>query len=404
MTRRFIAMTKSRELRRVETLRRSGQLEKAAASLRELLSKDTRDADLARKYADLLAEMGKIDSAISQYVKLQEFLAAQGDLLGAISAGLKVVELDPKFENPLAYVAKVKTQSLREEQIRKQAETVAVEPITPLSDLPFLSELRSEEITSVAASMRRHEKREGETICEEGEAGESLFFVTKGLLEVKTKTSKLGLLSAGQCFGEISFLTRQPRTATVRALEESELLELSADRMRPVVQNHPRLQAVLFNLYRDRALVNVLSRSPLFEILSSKDRARLAPRFELVTLAAGDAVFKEGDKGSALFLIKDGSLEVQANMNGELIKLATLGRHQFFGEVSFLTGVPRTATVHATEPTELLRIEEEDLKELIRHHPFLKQVLSRYHLDRVTATTDTLKAFLKKDRVDGILS
>lgn len=392
------------ELRAAERLRRSGKLDQAAGLLETLVSKVPSNAEARRKLGDVQLEMGNRDGAISQYVKVQEQLAADGDVLGAITAGLKVVEIDPKFDNPLAYVAKVKVENLREEQKIKAAQTVAVRPITPLDDIPLLSDLTSQELSEVAATMRRHELPEDETLFHEGDDGDSLFFVNAGLLEAKSNGSKLGLISPGHCFGEFSFLTRKPRAATVRALERSELLELSADEMRGVVQNHPRLAEVLFNMFRERALVNVLSQSPLFEILPAKDRSRLASRFELVTLSKGEDAFREGENGGALFVVKDGSLRVKATIRGELVELATLGPHQFFGEVSFLTGVPRTATVHALESTELLKIEEDELKELLRHHPYLKEVLSRYHLERVTATAETLKEFLKRERVEGIVS
>lgn len=397
-------MTKRSELGRAETLRRAGKLEQAAKTLRALVEKDPRDADAHRRLAQILAESGNKDGAISALVRVQELLAATGDVLGAISAGLKVVELDPKFDNPLAYIAKVKVESLREEQKHRAARTMPVTPITPLDEIPLLSDLRPEEIASVAGGMRRHEIQEGDVVFREGDASDSLFFVNGGLLEVQAGGSKLGLVAAGGCFGEFSFLTREARTATVRALEDSELLELSADSMREVVENHPRLRDVLFGMYRDRALVNVLSMSPVFQVLPSKDRARLAPRFRLVTLAPGEAAFVEGERGGAIYLVKEGSLEVKATIDGEVLTLATLTRHQFFGEVSFLTGVPRTATVHALEPTELLKIEEGELREILRHHPYLKEVLSRYHLDRVTATAESLKSFLRKERVDGLLS
>jgi cAMP-dependent protein kinase regulator len=123
-----------------------------------------------------------------------------------------------------------------------------------------------------------------------------------------------------------------------------------------------------------------------------------------VELPVGGQAFGEGEKGGALFLVKKGAVEVRATLRGERMVLARLGRHQFFGEVSFLTGVPRTATMHAVEPTELLKIEEAELRDLLRHHPFLKDVLSRYHLDRVTATAESLKAFLKSERIEGIVS
>ena len=396
-------MNSASELRRAEGLRRSGKPEKAVEIVRTLVTADPKNVELRRKLAELLAESGNKDGAISHLVKLQEHLAAQGDLLGAISSGLKVVELDPKFENPLAYVAKVKIESLREEQKRRDAQTVPVRTITPLDRIPLLKDLDAVELESVAATMRRHELPEGARVFDEGDAGESLYFVNAGRLEVKAQGSKLGVVAAGDCIGEFSFLTGEPRTASIRALEPSELLELSAGAMRKITEKHRRLKDVLFELYRERALNNVLSASPLFQVLPSKDRARLAPRFKLVELGEGENAFREGERGAALFLIKRGSVEVKATLQGEPLILARLGRHQFFGEVSFLTGVPRTATVHATEDTELLKIEEEELRELLRHHPYMGEVLSRYHLDRVTATTDALKAFLKRERVDGIV-
>jgi CRP-like cAMP-binding protein len=391
------------QLRAAERFRRGGKPDKSANILRALVTEDPSNVEARMKLADVQLEMGNRDGAISHYVKIQEQLVAEGDVLGAITAGLKVVEIDPEFDNPLAYVAKVKVDSLREEQKAKSTQVSAVRIATPLDDIPLLSDLTPEELSDVAATMRRHELAEEQVLFHEGDAGESLYFVNAGLLEAKANGSKLGVISPGQCFGEFSFLTLKPRTATVRALERSELLELSADRMRGVVQNQPRLAGVLFNMFRDRALVNVLSQSPLFEMLPSKDRARLAPRFKLVSLSKGEDALQEGNSGGALFVVKEGSLTVKATIHGELIELATLRQHEFFGEVSFLTGVPRTATVHALEATELLKIEEDELRELLRHHPYIKEVLAQYHLDRVTATAETLKTFLKKEKVEGIV-
>ena len=278
-------MNKTSELKVAERYRGSGDLDRAVAALRALVSEIPDDTGIRRRLADVLIESGNRDSAISELVKIQERLASAGDILGAIAAGLKVVELDPRFENPLAYIAKVTVESLRDEQRRQEAQTVPVPILTPLNDIPLLSELTPEELSGVAGAMKRHELEEGSVVFEEGDAGGSLFFVTQGLLEVQ------------------------------------------------------------------------------------------------------------------------GTVVVEMTIRDELIELARLGKHQFFGEVSFLTGVPRTATVHSLEDgTELLKIEEHELKELLRHHPYMKDVLSRYHLDRVTATADTLKSFLRNENVEGIVS
>jgi NTE family protein/lysophospholipid hydrolase len=214
----------------------------------------------------------------------------------------------------------------------------------------------------------------------------------------------LGRLGPGECLGEFSFLTRKPRTASVRAVESTELLELSATDMDAVVGAHPRLHKLLHQMYRERALVNVLARSPLFEMLSAEDRDRVAAQVDLVTMKRGETVVRRGEGGGAIYLVKSGKLEVRAEASkNEEIKLATLSPHQFFGEVSFLTGVPRTATVIALEESELLKLNAAELRRLVEDYPVMTRVLKRYHLDRVMATAETLKSFLRKERIEGVL-
>jgi CRP-like cAMP-binding protein len=261
------------------------------------------------------------------------------------------------------------------------------------------------ELESVAESMQVHERRQGDVIFNQGEEGESLFFVTRGQVEVATGSQELGRLGPGECFGEFSFLTEQPRAASVRALEATELLELSQSSMQVVVRARPRLREVLFKMYRERAMLNVLTQSPLFEMLKAQDREKVAGLMELVRLDAEEVVFQRGAPGDCLYLIKRGRVEVRdETTGGKDVKLAVLGPHQFFGEVSFLTGVPRTATIMTLEECELLKLPEEELQRLVRDYPELREVLQRFHLDRVMATAETLKAFLKNDRVEGILT
>ena len=388
---------------RAENLREKGLLEEAVEAYEEHLAHSERDIEARRRLAEVLLQLGRKDGAISQYVKVQEVLVSAGDVLGAISAGLKAVRIDPRLENPLAYVAKVQADDLEAKQ-RQGPETVPYTTARPLSEIQLLADLDAIELCAVATKMQAHDRDEGDIVFKEGDSGESLFFVTRGLVEIVSGSRKLGRLGRGQCFGEFSFLTGQSRTATVRTLERSELLELSATEMNSVVQAHPRLRDVLYKMYRDRALVNVLSRSPLFEMLGVRDRERIAANVKLETFSAGDPVFRAGEEGGALYIIKTGSVEVRARApSGEEVKLATLGPHQFVGEVSFLTGVPRTATVTPLERSEMLKLDEGELRRLVQDHPSLRGVLEQYHLDRVMSTADTFKSFLRQGRVEGIL-
>ena len=81
-------MNKTSELKVAERYRGSGDLDRAVAALRALVSEIPDDTGIRRRLADVLIESGNRDSAISELVKIQERLASAGDILGAIAAGL----------------------------------------------------------------------------------------------------------------------------------------------------------------------------------------------------------------------------------------------------------------------------------------------------------------------------
>jgi len=75
----------------------------------------------------------------------------------------------------------------------------------------------------------------------EGEEGDSLFIVLRGDLEVHVGTEKVGTLSAGEFFGEMSLLTGAKRRATVRTVDEVRLLEISKAAIEPIIVTHPTI-------------------------------------------------------------------------------------------------------------------------------------------------------------------
>jgi cAMP-dependent protein kinase regulator len=115
----------------------------------------------------------------------------------------------------------------------------------------------------------------------------------------------------------------------------------------------------------------------------------LASKFEFLQVPAGIEVAEEGSRDGALFLVKKGAVEIRRQGN---VTLGRIGPNQFFGEVSFLTGVPRTATAVTTEDSEILRIDKDVLKELTSEHPRLIEVLKKFHLDRVQNAMQVMKS------------
>jgi cAMP-dependent protein kinase regulator len=381
------------ELARLQALHQSGAIEQAIRDLSALAQRNPKSAALRAKLADWLAKAGRRDDAIAELFKLQEALSAQGNVLAAISAGLRIVQLDPTFDNPLSYVAKVNAERLKDESEPESASASGTDaprqPRHALSDIPLLSELEDDELESVALGMRHRLLSDGAIVFEKGDASRSLCFVVGGTLEIRNGDKKLDTAYAGECLGEFAFLTGEPRSASVVSLGESEVLELSMASMNGVIENHPRVKTVLDRMYHGRVLARVLAESPLFESLSPGERQRVASKFELMKVPAGIQLVEHGAADGALFLVKQGKLEIRTPA-GEAV--GTMGPNEFFGEVSFLTGVPRTADIFTTEDSEILRIDRDELEELTAEYPKLLEVLKHYHLDRVAEAVQRAKA------------
>lgn len=99
---------------------------------------------------------------------------------------------------------------------------------------PLLVTLSEEEISELRAHVRSRQIRVGECIFEQGDAPDFFYFVVAGEFEVLMATdgqplTRVNLLYPGDFFGDVSFLSGQPRGVSVRAIEESELLYITGE-------------------------------------------------------------------------------------------------------------------------------------------------------------------------------
>src|SRR6185369_6043955 len=106
----------------------------------------------------------------------------------------------------------------------------------------------------------------------------------------------------------------------------------------------------------------------LFGALSDDVLGFLAGIITVVTPEVGAAVFREGEEGSAMFVVLAGEMEVtKKSRAGVDARVAVLGPGDWFGEMSIVDIQPRSATVRALAPGRLLRVSSADLDALYRH-------------------------------------
>jgi len=90
----------------------------------------------------------------------------------------------------------------------------------------------------------------------------------------------------------------------------------------------------------------------------------LADKFG-VRLSRGATVFRQGDPGGSMYVIRAGKVRVLKDTQGRQRVVTTLGPGDFFGEIAVVTGRPRTATIEVLEDVELLRVPADKLQEMV---------------------------------------
>lgn len=95
--------------------------------------------------------------------------------------------------------------------------------------------------------------------------------------------------------------------------------------------------------------------------------APLADRFG-VSLPEGATVFRQGEPGGSLYVIRAGKVRVLKESNGRQRVVTTLGPGDFFGEMAVVTGMPRSATVEVLEDADLIKVPADKLQEMVAGH------------------------------------
>src|SRR5882672_6705330 len=119
-----------------------------------------------------------------------------------------------------------------------------------------------------------------------------------------------------------------------------------------------------------------LSAIDVFSPLSAEELKQLATATMGHVFAPGETLIRAGDEGSSMFVVNNGRVAVQVVERGTPRTVAVLTEGNFFGEMGLFTGEPRTASVVATEETEVLEIGHAAMKQILETNPDLAESIS----------------------------
>jgi CRP/FNR family transcriptional regulator, cyclic AMP receptor protein len=108
----------------------------------------------------------------------------------------------------------------------------------------------------------------------------------------------------------------------------------------------------------------------LFRDFDRAELLALTARLRERKLRKGQVLFREGDQGEEMFLVRDGSILVSKAVTGKVEQvLARFGPGDFFGEMSLFDHSPRSATIQAESEAALLALDRQNLTHLIEVNP-----------------------------------
>ncbi|MEO5362866.1 MAG: cyclic nucleotide-binding domain-containing protein [Magnetococcus sp. DMHC-8] len=376
--------------------------------------------------ATITARRGKVTIEADfdgQSYKNSVRLAGQEDESGA----------EPADQPPLS----VEQKRAHREMVRAQTEKLSRQGIAQLLDgLEFFKHFSNYEKDRVAEFNLSFKLVMPQEVVIQANTLDTAFFIlikgsvaaTRGIADRAGKA--LFILKAGEIMGEMAFLTGEPRTMNIVAQEkalllrvDSELLEqLSCDsrekfkdqlinklvqrladttsRVQKMVRAGPAgphrpgsrepgqaNQGECKQFSRQEA-VEKIEQIPFFELFSPFEKRRItAFNTAFYTYPANTHIICEGDIDTAFFILIDGTVAV---VKGET-EIVTLGPGEFFGDMAFLTSLPRTTGVYSKTEILVLKVDQDLLQRLgseVREK--LKDRLIRTLCERLIQTTGTI--------------
>lgn len=146
---------------------------------------------------------------------------------------------------------------------------------------------------------------------------------------------------------------------------------------------------------------NLFQNVYLFKELSPGELQQISDLARTISYNPGDEIFMEGDEARSLYVIKYGSVKIQHTGNDDSVSVATFGSGSHFGEMAFVDGEKRSATVIAIERTDLLTIDFQALQKLLDANPTMAvkvyRSLALFLCGRLRLTTNDLSFAREKN-------
>ncbi len=210
----------------------------------------------------------------------------------------------------------------------------------------------------------------GEVVVQMNDYTNTFFSILRGTAQILLKAddpTQAITLGQGKFFGEMSLISGRRRAATIVAGENCVLIETPRRSMNKLIQSVESVKREVDEMFLLRAI-----RMHIAPEVSEDDLIEVVRTARIRQFAPGEVIFKEGDAGDALHLIRTGSVTISHDVGGRDVVTAYLPSGNYVGELALMTNSPRTATVRAAVATETIQLPGVVFQELLACFPDLE--------------------------------
>jgi CRP-like cAMP-binding protein len=243
-----------------------------------------------------------------------------------------------------------------------------------LKATPLFAGLPADTLEALVGNLQLISLVRGDFLFREGEPGDALYVVAEGELSMMAEGPprvEMARLGPGSFIGEVALMTDQPRTATVVALDNSDLLRIDRLTLAKTLQNHGHVLHAVLRFVRDRLVDRWTRTSPLFRMMDDGQRAELAAKFRFLEIEHGTKLLQANARPDGLYIVLAGAFLVQRDGQN----VATLGPGDLIGETALLSRALFRSDVVANGKSLALCLPAAEFREVIMTHPHILEYI-----------------------------
>jgi thioredoxin reductase/Fe-S-cluster-containing hydrogenase component 2/CRP-like cAMP-binding protein len=238
--------------------------------------------------------------------------------------------------------------------------------------------------------------RAGEPIFIKNDIGSSLFGIAQGRVIVEVAPPNITVpIHQGSIFGEVGLISGRRRGATIRAGDDSIVIEIPRTAALKLMAQVPEARESVNRITTERQILQIFKSG-----LTSDDVKDVIASAEVLDVKAGQPIMTEGELSDDLFVIRSGSMIVEKQIGGKNVFLSYVPAGSYQGEMALIDGGPRSATVKAAIRSQVVKLPGVPFLRLLKKKPDLlkrmrEEVAARRKINEFVAS--------QKDNFDGVV-